>query len=104
MAYNANNEERKELVMVEKGVSGNCIKAAQITNKNSGNVSIDIRTFYTDKEGNICPTSKGVRFSADSLLDIMKGLADALEVDEKELLIDFLNASLGDADDAEDAE
>jgi len=96
MAYNAANEERKELVKIEKGNRGDAIVASQITNKNTGNVSIDIRQFYTNDEGVLSPTSKGVRFSAENLMEVMKGLAFALEADELMDLADELEVLAGD--------
>lgn len=82
MAYNANNEERKELAKVQKNSRGEYIVAAEITNKNTGNVSIDIRQFYTDDNDELKPTSKGVRFSAEMLGEVVAGLVQALDFGE----------------------
>ena len=91
MAYNAANEERTELLTIQKNERGEYIKGSKIVNKNSGNESIDIRQFYTDKDDKVQPTSKGVRFNSENLLDFCKGIVTALEINEKEELIDFLN-------------
>lgn len=90
MAYNASNEERVELFNIAKGNKGDAVVGTKITNKNTGNISIDIRQFYTDDEGELKPTSKGVRFSAENLLEVMQGLITALEADEVEDLVDML--------------
>ena len=82
MAYNAANEERKTLVEVEKNSRGEYVIASLITNKNTGNQSLDIRQYYTNDEDQVCPTSKGVRLSSELALDLIRGLIDALEADE----------------------
>lgn len=110
MAYNANNETREELVQIRKNSRGDFITASRIKNNNTGNENIDIRQYYTDDNDELKPTSKGVRFNAESLLDVMEGLAKGLEVDEVEDLIDTLKKMLdaseltGEDDDTSDTE
>lgn len=98
MAYNAANEERTELLNIQKNGRGEYIKGSKIVNKNSGNESIDIRLFYTDDSDNVQPTKQGVRFNSEHLLDFCKGIVTALEINEKEELIDFLNDILSKED------
>jgi hypothetical protein len=98
MAYNASNEERVELASVQKNSRGEYIKVAKITNKNTGSVSVDVRLFYTNDSDEVAPTSKGVRFNAELLVDIMSGLAKALESNEVYDLIDELQGIADDED------
>ena len=100
MAYNADNEIREELVTVNKNNRGDAIVATKITSKASGNVSIDIRQYYTDDNDELKPTSKGVRFSVENLLEVMEGLAVALEANEMMDLADKLEV-LSDVDDSD---
>jgi hypothetical protein len=101
MAYNANNEERVELASVQKNSRGEYIRVAKITNKNTGTVSVDVRLFYTNDSDEVSPTSKGVRFNAELLPDLMAGLAKALEYNEVYDLIDDLQ-KIADEEDSED--
>lgn len=100
MAYNANNEIREELAKIQKNDRGEFVVATKITNKNSGNVSIDIRQNYTNADGEVMPTSKGVRFNAENLVELLEGLVKGLESNEMVDLADKLNdlADLGDMD------
>lgn len=91
MAYNASNEERTELFNIAKGNRGDAVVGSKIVNKNTNNVSIDIRQYYTDDNGELKPTSKGVRFNAENLLDVIKALVPALEANEIEDLNDILS-------------
>lgn len=91
MAYNADNEVREELAKIQKNQRGEFIIASRIQNKNTGNVNVDIRQFYTGDEDDLKPTSKGVRFNIEMLPDMVEGLASALEENEILDLIDKLN-------------
>lgn len=91
MAYNASNEERDTLVSLKKGNRGDMVIANKITNKNTGSVSVDIRQYYTNDEGEVLPTSKGVRFNSENLKEFIKGLVQALESDEVLDLADELS-------------
>lgn len=101
MAYNASNEEKKTLVEVEKNSRGEYVIASLITNKTSGNQSLDIRQYYTDKEGQVAPTSKGIRISTELALELIKGLVDALEEDEVLDLQDMLQERIDTNDDSD---
>lgn len=103
MAYNADNEIREELVNIQKNNRGDYIIASKITNKNNGNVSVDIRNFYTNDEDEVRPTSKGVRINSEMLPELLGGLIKALEADEVEDLNDKLESLLDDGSDSEDS-
>nr|DAD64269.1 MAG TPA: Transcriptional Coactivator p15 (PC4) [Caudoviricetes sp.] len=102
MAYNANNEERRELCTIVKNSRGETIKGAEITNKNTGTVSIDIRQFYTTDSDEVAPTSKGVRFNAENLYDLILGLCEGLEDNEKQELAEELLQGLDDIEEEDD--
>lgn len=102
MAYNADNETKEELVKIQKNNRGDFIVASKITNKNTGAVSIDIRQNYTNDEGELRVTQKGVRLNAELLPDLVKGLVRALEENEVMDLGDELAALLADNNEEED--
>lgn len=100
MAYNATNEERTELFNISKGNRGDAVVGTKIVNKNTNNVAIDIRQFYTADDGELRATQKGVRFNAENLLEVMQSMLGALEADE----LDDLKSSIEDIQAEEDAE
>lgn len=102
MAYSADNETKEELVKIQKNNRGDFIVASKITNKNTGAVSIDIRQNYTDDDGELRLTRKGVRLNAELLPDLVRGLVRALEENEVMDLGDELAALLADNNDEED--
>lgn len=103
MAYNR-NETREELVEVQKNNRGEYIKAAKIINNNSGSENIDLRLFYTNEEDAVCPTTKGVRFNSELLLDVLKGMAKGLEMDEVIQLRDTLDEMIDSEDDSAESD
>jgi hypothetical protein len=104
MAYNASNEERIELASVQKNNRGDVVRVAKIRNKNTGNESVDIRLFYTNDEDELSPTAKGVRFSTESLIDVIMGLVQALEPNEVDDLKEELDTLIVDDNEGDDSE
>lgn len=102
MAYNADNETKEVLAEIQKNNRGDFIVASKITNKNTGAVSIDIRQNYTNDEGELRVTQKGVRLNAELLPDLVKGLVKALEENEVMDLGDELADLLADNNEEED--
>lgn len=102
--YNKDNETRRELASVQKNNRGDFIKVAELTNNTSGNMSIDIRLFYTNDDDKVLPSPKGVRFSNEILLDVLKGLAKGLEMDEVFELKDALEEMIESEDEEEGGE
>lgn len=88
MAYS--NEQSVELKRIQKNNRGDYLVISKITSK-TGNVSVDIRQYYTDDNDEVLPTKKGVRFNAESLMDIVVALSGALEDDEKIELAEMLS-------------
>lgn len=99
MAYE--NEERKELAVIKKNNRGDYVVVAKITNKNSGNVSLDIRQFYTDDSDQVIPTKKGIRLNTELAMEVIKAMVKVLEADELMDLQEELN-NLVDGSDAEE--
>lgn len=98
------NEEEKELAVIKKNNRGDYIIVKKIKNKNSGNESLDVRQYYTDKEDNIAFTKKGLRISAENALDVIKAMIDILETDEKQDLRDELDSILEEDEDSDEDE
>ena len=94
MAYNAANEVQEELVRLQKNQRGDYLVVKKVTNKNSGNVSVDVRNYYTNDEGEVMPTSKGIRINTEMLLETMMAMAKCLESVEIEDLKDSLEQLL----------
>jgi len=101
MAYNADNEERRELCAIKKNNRGDFVVASEIKSKTSGSVSIDIRQYYTNDDDQIMPTKQGVRFNSENLLELMIGLAEGLDVTEMDSLVSKLQELADGKDDAE---
>lgn len=97
MAYSREEEKREELLVFDKGRDK--IVVSKIDYK--GNESIDIRTYYINQENELTPTQKGVRFSCENLLDVVKVLTKQLETDEKMDLASMLSEDICDEDDTE---
>lgn len=100
MAYE--NEERKDLAVIKKNNRGDYVVVAKITNKNSGNVSLDIRQFYTDDSDQVIPTKKGIRLNTELAMDVIKAMVKVLEADELMDLQDELNNLVDGSDDEEE--
>lgn len=91
MAYNASNEERKEILNIKKNDRGEHIKVAKILNKKSNVSSLDIRLFYTNADGELCPTQKGIRISDELAYDLAYALVGSLEENEAMDIADAVN-------------
>lgn len=100
MAYE--NEERKDLAVIKKNNRGDYVVVAKITNKNSGNVSLDIRQFYTDDSDQVIPTKKGIRLNTELAMEVIKAMVKVLEADELMDLQDELNNLVDGSDDEEE--
>jgi hypothetical protein len=93
MAYNAANEESTVLATIDKNDKGEKYMVKHIKNKISGSENIDIRVMYTpDGGGELMPSKKGVRFSADNIFDIFEPLLKYMTKDEREAIIDNIRA------------
>lgn len=98
MAYNANNEKQEEIAVIQKNNRGDHIVIKKVTSVKSGNVSIDVRNYFTNEDGDLQPTSKGVRINSELLLEAMMAMAKGLEANEIEDLKDALDTLLDEAE------
>lgn len=80
MAYSADKYEEKEEAKVEFN-NGNSIIVKSVVTKDSGAVAVDIRRNYTDDNGEVKPTSKGIRINSDNIGDIIVGVYKALPIE-----------------------
>ena len=103
MAYNANNEKQEEIAVIQKNNRGDYIVIKKVTNVNSGNVSIDVRNYYTTGEGDVQPTKQGLRINSELLLEAMTAMAKGLEINEIEDLKDALD-TLMDENEVDDSD
>lgn len=83
MAY---SDEREALLVIERRTDE--VHIDRIKDKNGD--KIDFRQYFESEEGNILPTKRGVRISAEMTLDIIKALIPLLEEDEKMELLTLL--------------
>lgn len=91
MAYDSSKEKNTELALLDKNDRGDKVRIAHITVKGSTTEYVDIRTMYTPEGSDeVKPTSKGVRFSSDMLLDMVNALVTVLEPNEVEQLKETL--------------
>lgn len=79
MAYDSSNEVRKELGKIQKNDRGEYIVITQIDNEKTGNCNIDVRGYYTNDDGELRPTQKGVRFNAELLEEFIEAIKTGLE-------------------------
>lgn len=78
MAYNAEGETSKKIADIQR-TEKEYVRVTKIANKSGEH--IDLRIMYVDKEtGELGYTSRGIRFQAGLLPDIMTALQQAKEV------------------------
>ena len=82
--YEDNNQEI--LLDFASNARGEVIRVSKLTGVTSGNQSIDIRRYYTNNDGEKAPTSKGIRFSTEDTVDVIKALMSTLSEEELQLL------------------
>lgn len=82
----ANYEENTQKVILEfeQNSRGECIRVSEVVGKTSGKRSVDIRRYYTNKDGELAPTIKGIRFNAESIDDVIKALNDMKEAPQED--------------------
>lgn len=89
MAYNSKAVE--EVICTVKKDSSSPILIKTLTEKDKNLVKIDIRTHFTPEgKDELAPTSRGVRFDSEELLDVVKALTKQLQTDELDELADFI--------------
>ena len=90
MAYNSKAVE--EVICTVKKESSSPILIKTLTDKDKNSVKIDIRTHFTPEgKEELAPTSKGVRFDSEELLDVVKALVSQLQTDELDEVADLID-------------
>lgn len=96
---NFDSLKHEEVLTFEKGkdYKGNMeyIRVSKVTNTKNGDVSVDIRKYYTAENDELKPAKEGVRFSAENLADVMLALTKCMEADE---VMDFIDKVQEDFD------
>lgn len=101
MAYNADNEIREDLGLFDKNSRGDKVAVTKITNKKTGNVAYDIRNMYTNDDDEIKPTTKGIRLNSELVVEVVKSLLNGLGEDERQDLLQILDDTDEDAEEAD---
>jgi hypothetical protein len=86
MAYKS-TAETKEVLRLEKNDRGEYIVISSISEKEGGS-TVDVRQYYTDKEGEVRPTQKGVRFNSEQSTEVVFAMVKAMDDGARE---DFFN-------------
>lgn len=89
MAYSNN----KETVIAEiaKNNRGDFIIVKNIVDA-KGNQSIDIRYHFTNDDDQVLPTKKGVRYSSELALEVIRAQAECLEASDLQDLMEELQS------------
>ena len=87
MAFKKYNE--KVVGSFELNARGDALNVTDLT-ADDGDHRIDIRQMYTGTDGELHFTQKGVRFSDEILLDVMKSLVCTMNEDDKTALKQFI--------------
>ena len=80
--YDASKEIREDLLDIKKNNRGDYLRVTKITQKASGSESLDVRNYFTNDADEVCPTSKGVRVSAELAYDLISAMLNILETSE----------------------
>lgn len=94
MAYEASKEKRTEYgeIVAKDGEKPEYIKVAKVE-YGKGAPKMDIRLWFTAEDGKVCATQKGVRFSTEFTVEIVKMLINSLERNEAEELLNIFKMS-----------
>lgn len=88
MAYKANkNNVETVLIQFPRNEKGYYVRTTKITNSVSGDVSYDIRNLYTDENGDVQFTSKGVRLKEDEFANILKAILIDMDAEKYNAII-----------------
>lgn len=70
---------------------GDFIKVCRVIPDNPKSLeSIDIRNFFTNDDGDLCPTQKGVRIHTEILMDVVIAIVEAMSPSEQEEFMERL--------------
>lgn len=102
MAYDVTKEKQEVLAQIEKNSRGDVIQVSKITMVGRTTESVDIRIMYTDDDGELRPTRKGVRFNSEQAAEVAAALVkNFISEDGLEDFIESLNEDESDSDEGE---
>ena len=87
MAYAV--EKETEFGMIPKNDHGEYIKVVRVEAKSGS--AIDIRNYFTNAEGKVCPTQKGVRIRDEQIVAVLIALLDAATPEEFNEAVEHFN-------------
>lgn len=84
MSYNARDEVQTVITTVDRNNRGEKIRVTKIEKERNNTTFLDIRTMYTTEDGEIRPTTRGVRMNMEIAHEIVAAMVEALGDDGKE--------------------
>ena len=95
MAYNDSSEIKETVGEWEKNSRGDYIRVTNVTPTNGKAGSVDIRNMYTNDDGDIKPTTKGIRVPKGMVGDVVVAMLRCLSASEIEDVADDICEVLG---------
>ena len=100
MAYKSKETNDTIIADIQKNNRGDYIRVTRIEGKDD--YSVDVRNMYTNNDGEICFTQKGVRMNSENVVEVVVAMLKALNDEDFESV---LNAFSNDDEDSnEDAD
>lgn len=84
MSYNARDEVQTVITTVDRNNRGEKIRVTKIEKERNNTTFLDIRTMYTTEDGEIRPTTRGVRMNMEIAHEIVAAMVEALGDEGKE--------------------
>ena len=84
MSYNARDEVQTVITTVDRNNRGEKIRVTKIEKESNNTTFLDIRTMYTTEDGEIRPTTRGVRMNMEIAHEIVAAMVEALGDEGKE--------------------
>lgn len=78
LAYNSKDEIQEIIGIFDKNSRGDKIRVTRIIKKKSNTIYVDVRNMYTDQDGEIRPTQKGIRLNSEIAVDVICAMLEAL--------------------------
>jgi hypothetical protein len=78
LAYNFKDEIQEIIGIFDKNSRGDKIRVTRIIKEKSNTIYVDVRNMYTDQDGEIRPTQKGIRLNSEIAVDVICAMLEAL--------------------------